>query len=214
MANDGVEPAVESVVESGVAVLADVASPSSGPGYAVLRAYMTDVASRYYRRPVSPGEVDGYLADDPSDDLAPPTGLLVLARRNGTTVGCAGLRLLPDGIGEVKRVFVVPAERGHGIARLLLADLERRARELGLRLLRLDTRADLVEALTLYSSVGFERVPAFSTGPFAEVWLAKPLAPPRPPPTLPLIMQSALIMQPALIMRRPGRRRARPSPRR
>jgi GNAT superfamily N-acetyltransferase len=75
-------------------------------------------------------------------------------------------------------VFVVPAERGRGVARLLLADLEQRARGLGVRLLRLDTRADLVEALTLYASVGFEHVPAFNEGPFREVWLAKPLDPP------------------------------------
>lgn len=164
---------------SGTEIDIEVVSPSEGVGYEALRAYWTDVAERYYGRSVSRAEVDVAIADAPSDDLAPPTGLLLLARTGGATLGCAGLRLLPDGVGEVKRVFVVPAERGRGIARLLLADLERRARDLGVRLLRLDTRADLVEALTLYASVGFEQVPAFSRGPFAEVWLAKPL--PLPP---------------------------------
>jgi len=43
-------------------------------------------------------------------------------------------------------------------------------------LLRLDTRHDLVEFHRLYAALGYEEVPAFNGGRYAEHWLAKPLA--------------------------------------
>jgi hypothetical protein len=42
--------------------------------------------------------------------------------------------------------------------------------------LRLDTRHDLVEARRLYATLGYQEVPAFNDGQYAEHWLAKPLA--------------------------------------
>ena len=89
------------------------------------------------------------LLDDPSEDLAAPRGTFLVAQRGETVVGCAGLRLLPDGLGEVKRVFVAPLARGHGLGRRLMLELENLARAEGLRTLRLDTRSDLVEARRL-----------------------------------------------------------------
>jgi hypothetical protein len=43
-------------------------------------------------------------------------------------------------------------------------------------LLRLDTRHDLVEFHRLYAALGYEEVPAFNGGRYAEHRLAKPLA--------------------------------------
>ncbi|THA38335.1 GNAT family N-acetyltransferase, partial [Streptomyces sp. A1136] len=51
-----------------------------------------------------------------------------------------------------------------------------RARALGLSLLRLDTRHDLVEARGLYAKHGYREVPAFHhRSPYAERWFAKEL---------------------------------------
>lgn len=83
--------------------------------------------------------------------------------------------MLPERIGEVKRLFVAPAARGRGLGALLMGELERIARGQGLSLLRLDTRHDLVESRRLYATLGYE-VPAFNDGQYAERWLAKPLA--------------------------------------
>lgn len=159
----------------------DVVLPDSPDARAALRAYVTDVASSFLGRPATAEEVDDSLRDDPSDHLAPPGGLLLLARLGGAVGGCAGLHLLGDdggpgvGIGEVKRVFVEPTARGHGIGRQLMAELERLARGLGGTQLRLDTRHDLVEARAIYSALGYEEVPAFNNGRYAEHWLAKSL---------------------------------------
>ncbi len=161
------------VAHDGVPV--EVAPPPSAHAQEALRAYFDDVASRYYGRPASPAEVDVALREDPSDDLAPPCGLLLVAREQGRVIGCAGLRLLPGRLGEVKRVFVTPAARGRGLGRRIMRELERHAREHGITVLRLDTRADLVEARTLYASLGYREVPAFNAGPYAEHWFAKDL---------------------------------------
>jgi len=124
-------------------VLIEVAAPSDGAARAALWDYIDDVASRWYGRPATDVEIAAALLDDPSEDLAAPRGTFLVARRGETVVGCAGLRLLPDGVGKVKRVFVAPLARGHGLGRRLMLELENLARAEGLRTLRLDTPSDL-----------------------------------------------------------------------
>lgn len=133
------------------------------------------MVSRYQGRPATPSEVDEVLAAEPSDDLAPPFGAFLVARAGDTALGCAGLRLMGEGVGEVKRVFVTPLARGTGLGTRLMLELEAVARRLDVRTLRLDTRHDLVEARGLYAALGYQEVPAFNAGPYAEHWFAKPL---------------------------------------
>ncbi len=67
---------------------------------------------------------------------------------------------LPDGCTEIKRVFVDPAARGHGLAARLVEELATRARAAGVPLLRLDTMNTLSAACHLYIKLGFaERGP-------------------------------------------------------
>ncbi len=58
---------------------------------------------------------------------------------------------------EVEKLMVLTSARKQGIATLLLNELEKFAREKGLRLLVLDTREGDVSEL-LYSKIGFVRV--------------------------------------------------------
>jgi GNAT superfamily N-acetyltransferase len=166
---------VTDVGEPSDRILFTVVEPTSDAGRSAVRAYVADVASRYFGRPATEEEADAALSEDPSDDLAPPSGLLVVARERNTIVGCAGLRLVSERIGEVKRLFVAHHVRGRGLGRRLMGELERHAREHGLTQLRLDTRSDLVEARALYAALGYEEVPAFNSGAYAEHWLAKDL---------------------------------------
>ncbi|MFH8380567.1 GNAT family N-acetyltransferase [Kitasatospora sp. NPDC018058] len=59
--------------------------------------------------------------------------------------------------GEVAKLMVHPADRGHRLAGRLLAALEKRAARSGLRLLVLDTETDS-PAERLYEAVGWTRV--------------------------------------------------------
>ena len=153
-----------------------VTSPAAEEARQILRAYFDDVASRYYGRPATGDEIAAAMSEDPSDDLAPPRGLLLVAREKGDVLGCAGLRLLPGHVAEVTRVFVVPAARHRGLGSRLLNCLEGHAHGHQVSVLRLDTRRDLTEARRLYARHGYREVAPFSSGPYADHWFEKTLS--------------------------------------
>jgi len=78
---------------------------------------------------------------------------------------------------EIKRMYVRPAYQGRGLARLILAELERTAAEAGITRLILETGLAQPEAIALCRSAGYVDVPAF--GYYAaepdSVHLGKPL---------------------------------------
>jgi len=63
-------------------------------------------------------------------------------RESDAPAGCGGIKLFGTEYGEVKRMYVRPAFRGVGLAKLLL------------------------EHLRLYEQVGFQRIPPF--GPYRD----------------------------------------------
>ena len=86
--------------------------PGSAAARAVLTAYFEDIVGRHHRRAATGAEVAAAMRAEPSGDLCPPGGLLLLAWLDDTVLGCAGLRLLPAGLAEVTRMFVRPQARG------------------------------------------------------------------------------------------------------
>ncbi|MEC3979165.1 GNAT family N-acetyltransferase [Amycolatopsis sp. H20-H5] len=143
----------------------------------LLREYMTDVASRYYGRPATDAEVDTALAEDSHADLMPPTGVLLVARRDdGSLAGCVGTRLVEDGLTLLTRMYVRPDARGQRGGERLVAAAEDAARGMGARVMRLDTRKDLVEARALYARTGYVEVEPFNNGKYADHWFSKNLA--------------------------------------
>jgi ribosomal protein S18 acetylase RimI-like enzyme len=150
--------------------------PSCEPARRILRQYVDELVSRYYGRQATEEEIDAAIRDYPSDDLAPPAGLLLVARGPGAVLGCAGLLLLPGGVGEVTRVFVVSCARGTGLAERLMHETAVHARALGVHELRLTVRRDLVEAQRLYARIGYEEIAPLDSRPYADHWLCKRLA--------------------------------------
>ncbi|MFJ1924170.1 MULTISPECIES: GNAT family N-acetyltransferase [unclassified Streptomyces] len=157
----------------------------SSDGALLRRDYYDEVASRYWGRPATSEEIDEGLTDDGAALLTPPTGEFVVGRFDGRAAACAGLIVKgtadgasgPGEVAELTRVFVRPEVRGTGGGGLLLAAIEDRARALGVRLIRLDTRDDLVEARGLYAKHGYRAVPAFHRRMYADHWFAKELSP-------------------------------------
>ena len=121
------------------------------------------------------------------DEVAPGTGVFLVARWSGLPVGCGALRRLREAglirelgprVGELKRMYVAPELRGKGIGRALLTRLEAEARALGLSRLVLETGTRQTEALALYRRAGFTEIPAYgeySASPGTSVCLAKVL---------------------------------------
>ena len=81
--------------------------------------------------------------------------------------GCAGIQFFPDPAepsgtyGELKRMYVRDQFRGLGLGKTLLRHIERVAIERGVVSLRLETGIHQPEAIGLYESSGFRRVPPF-----------------------------------------------------
>ena len=104
---------------------------------------------------------DGDTEPGTTPSAADVAVVLVARDAAGAAVGCGALRPLGDGAAEVKRMYVVPAARGRGISRVLLAGLEAAAGERGWTVLRLETGPRQPEAIALYESAGYRAVPAF-----------------------------------------------------
>jgi putative acetyltransferase len=85
---------------------------------------------------------------------------VLVARDGGRALGCGAFVLGADGQAEMKRVFVDPAARGKGVARAIMAALEREAALLGVTLMQLETGIRQPEAIALYRKFGYaERGP-------------------------------------------------------
>jgi GNAT superfamily N-acetyltransferase len=107
-------------------------------------------------------------------EFSAPQGIFVIGRDAGQPVACGGVRLVEPGVGELKRMYVVPAARRRGIARALLDHLEGEARELGATRLRLETGLHQPEAIALYASSGYVAAEPF--GHYAGAPLARHLS--------------------------------------
>jgi putative acetyltransferase len=88
---------------------------------------------------------------------------------DGATVGCVALKRLEDGGCEMKRLFVRPGARGSGTARALAEASIVRARELGHRVMRLDTLPSMDTARSLYTSLGFLPIERYNDNPIEGV---------------------------------------------
>jgi GNAT superfamily N-acetyltransferase len=96
-------------------------------------------------------------------------------------VGCGGIRRAEDSPNgavryEVKHLFLQPHTRGRRWGTLLLAELERRAREFGADELVLDTNSSLEAAGALYQHSGYQDIPPYNDNPNATNWYLKRLA--------------------------------------
>ena len=117
-------------------------------------------------------QLDGYLAGLyppqsnhllPAEALRAPGVVFLLARVDERAAGCGAFVDRGGAYAEVKRMFVLPAFRGLGVGRRLLADLEALAWAAGLALARLEAGVLHPEALALYEGAGYRR-----RGPFGD----------------------------------------------
>ena len=109
-------------------------------------------------------------------DYAPPRGRLLVACDADHIIGCVALRPLGGADCEMKRLYVVPAFRGQGIARRLAERLIAEARDVGYKHMLLDTLQQMEAARALYALLGFVEVPAYYDNPIpGAIYLSKAL---------------------------------------
>jgi len=135
------------------------------------------VALNEYLQPLSPPEYQFQMTVEQM--AGPDTHLFVARDENGQAVGMGALRVHEDGLGEIKRMFSVPAVRGKRVGRLILDALEAHAKKMDLTMLKLETGdvAGFEGAFRLYERSGFTRCEAFLDYPSSEysTFFEKPL---------------------------------------
>ena len=110
------------------------------------------------------GRYEGEADIGPTREAAmfvPPDGVFLVVREDGRAIGCGGVCRFDETRAELKRMYVVPEERGHGLGRRLLVELEAEARRLGYAGIVLETGDRQPEALGLYESAGYQRIPCY-----------------------------------------------------
>ena len=86
-------------------------------------------------------------------------GALLVGCENGTPVGCIAIRKVDENTCEAKRLFIKPAYRGKGYARILLESMLSKARELGFETVSLTTKPSVMPvAYGLYGRMGFREL--------------------------------------------------------
>jgi GNAT superfamily N-acetyltransferase len=138
-------------------------SAADGDGAALVAAMIEEMRELYHGLDLNAPDMPTAGAAD----LGPPGGTFVVGYRDGQPVCGGGIKRLPDGACEIKRMYVVPAARRQGVARALLQALEEAARGLGYDIVRLDTGPLQPHARGPYESEGYAAIENFNGNPVA-----------------------------------------------
>ena len=136
------------------ALTVDIADPRGPEAAELIAALSAELARRYdYTE-------DGSGNFKPEKALG-PRGAFVIGHLGARAVACGAICPLADDVAELKRVFVQVGFRGRGYSKAILSELERQARERGYKMIRLETGLRQPEAISLYESLGYRRIPNY-----------------------------------------------------
>jgi GNAT superfamily N-acetyltransferase len=145
------------------------ADPALPPASDLIRAMVAEMNVLY-------GDIEGHHVPSATPaDFAQPAGTFLVGFAEGEPVCAGGIKRLDDKAAEIKRMYVVPAARRRGVARLLLGALEGAALECGYRLVRLDTGPRQPHAAAFYASAGYVEIGNYNANPLAAYWGEKRL---------------------------------------
>jgi DNA-binding MarR family transcriptional regulator/GNAT superfamily N-acetyltransferase len=147
-----------------------VADPSGQDARWCFEQYYTELSERF-----ETGFDPSQSISAHAHELTPPAGMLLIARLREEPVGCGALKFHENAPGELKRMWVAPRARGLGLGRRLLLALEQAARDIGVKVLHLETNGTLGEAIEMYRKAGYQEVAAFNDEPYAHHWFEKRL---------------------------------------
>jgi GNAT superfamily N-acetyltransferase len=96
----------------------------------------------------------------PIEDLARPDVVFVAALLDGVPAGCGAVVPLEGTTGELSRIYVAASARRNGVARAIMAALEREAAGRYARLV-LETGTAQEESMHLYAACGYTPIPCW-----------------------------------------------------
>lgn len=111
-----------------------------------------------YQKPLYPPE--SHHGIDMAALLEPSVIFAVVRDSADEAIGCGAIVVGPE-YGELKRMYLRPAHRGHGLAPRLLDFLEVQAAARGCRCYALETGIHQHAAIALYERAGYVRCAAF-----------------------------------------------------
>jgi putative acetyltransferase len=101
-------------------------------------------------------------------DYGPPEGRLFLAEWEGQLAACVALHKLDSAMCEMKRLYLRPQFRGHGLGRALAERIIAEARQIGYQRMRLDTVEPVMkDAVAMYRKLGFKEIAPYRPNPIA-----------------------------------------------
>ena len=94
-----------------------------------------------------------------------PTGAIFLLQQAEEFIGCVAIRKKENDIAELKRMYIQPTVRKAGGGTLLLEKALSAAKNLGYKLIRLDTLTNMTPAINLYKKHGFYEIAPYYFNP-------------------------------------------------
>jgi DNA-binding MarR family transcriptional regulator/GNAT superfamily N-acetyltransferase len=150
------------------AITVGVVDPGSALANQCLDSYAKELDGRF------PGGFDRQALIAPAEARG-RRGCFVVALEHDVPVGCGVVRTMAPGVAEIPHFWLDSAAKRLGLARRLLAELERQAAARGLTAVRLSTHEVLPEAIRMYQNAGYREVPPYDDSPYAYHWFEKRL---------------------------------------
>lgn len=128
--------------------------PATNADAPAVRALIFAVLQEYGLEP-DPSGTDADL-DDLEGQYAARGGMFeVVEDEQGRIIGSVGLYPEPEGVVELRKMYLHPAARGRGLGKTLLERALAAARAKGFRRVELETAGVLESAIALYRRYGF-----------------------------------------------------------
>jgi putative acetyltransferase len=152
-------------------------APEDDPAVAsIIRTVMPEFGACGAGFAIHDAEVDGMSAS-----YAKPRSCYFVLKKDGMTVGGAGIAPLTGGtpdVCELRKMYLLPAARGFGQGEKLLRLCLDEATKAGFTTCYLETTAKMLQAQNLYRKLGFQEIssPRGCTGHFScDKWFERAL---------------------------------------
>lgn len=90
---------------------------------------------------------------------------LLLAKLDGVPIAACGVKAFKPDVAELKRLYAIPAGRGHGLGEKLTIASLTESRRRGFKEMYLDTDPGLTHAVAIYRKLGFTDIPRYYENP-------------------------------------------------